>query len=124
MAAFGLDGDQSRVDPQLATMAFYHRCRPEDAEWATARLRPMPTATLIASTGEDPAWRRVPSTYIVCTDDQVIAPSTQRKMAAAAGSVVELDSDHSPFLSSPARLAEVLAGLADEVDGSPEPKGR
>jgi pimeloyl-ACP methyl ester carboxylesterase len=111
MSAIRMDGDQSSVDPKLATVAFYHRCRPEDAEWAIARLRPMPTATLAAPMAEDPAWRRVPSTYIVCTDDQIMSPPAQRKMAAGARSVVEIDSDHSPFLYCPAELAGILAGV-------------
>ena len=57
------------------------------------------------------AWRTVPSTYIVCTDDQMVPVSFQRRMAARAGATFELDSDHSPFLSAPGELADVLAPI-------------
>jgi pimeloyl-ACP methyl ester carboxylesterase len=51
----------------------------------------------------------VPSTYVVCTHDHAISPSLQRAMAAHAQEVVEWDSDHSPFLTRPTQLAELLA---------------
>jgi pimeloyl-ACP methyl ester carboxylesterase len=112
MAAIQSTSDQVFIDPAQATVAFYHRCRPEDAAWATARLRPMPVATLTTHASDRVAWRSVPSTYIVCSDDQIISPDRQRAMAALAGGTVEIDSDHSPFLSCPAELAGILAGIA------------
>lgn len=115
LAAVRMEGETASVDPASATVAFYHRCHPKDAEWATARLRAMPTATLAAPPPDHVAWRHVPSTYIVCTDDQIIDPTQQRVMAAQAGAIVELDSDHSPFLSCPADLAEALAAVAAGV---------
>ncbi|HET6966039.1 MAG TPA: alpha/beta fold hydrolase [Acidimicrobiales bacterium] len=115
LAALRMEGETASVDPAGATIAFYHRCAPDDAERATARLRPMPTAVLAAPPPDHVAWRHVPSTYIVCTDDQIISPAQQRVMAAQAGARVEMDSDHSPFLSCPAELAGVLAGIAAGV---------
>jgi pimeloyl-ACP methyl ester carboxylesterase len=58
-----------------------------------------------------PAWRSIPSTYIVCTQDRAFPPELQREVfAARASEVAELECSHSPFLSQPARLAELLAG--------------
>ena len=48
-------------------------------------------------------------TYVVCTRDNAISPGTQRFMAARAGQVVEWDTDHSPFLTRPGDLADLLA---------------
>jgi pimeloyl-ACP methyl ester carboxylesterase len=76
----------------------------------------MPTATLMAPLPERSAWRDVASTYIVCTDDQIIPPAAQRAMAAQASAIVELDSDHSPFLACPSELADVLAGVVSKVE--------
>lgn len=120
MAALRLGEVEASVDPDMATIAFYHRCSADDAAWATARLRPMPVTCLMAPLPEQPAWRRVPSTYILCTDDQIVSPTAQRAMSALAGETIEMDSDHSPFLSSPDALAEVLAGVAAAVT-SPKP---
>jgi hypothetical protein len=53
----------------------------------------------------------VPSTYIICTDDQILSVSAQEAMSANANRTVRIDSDHSPFLSCPTTLAEVLSGV-------------
>jgi Alpha/beta hydrolase family len=57
----------------------------------------------------DPAWMTVPSSYVVCADDRAVRPEAQRERAVLVGASVELDSDHSPFLSRPAELARVIA---------------
>lgn len=115
MAALRMDEEQAWIDSDQATTAFYHRCTPEDATWATAQLRSMPVATLMANMDQPAAWRTVPSTYIVCTDDQIVSPVNQRQMARNAGAVTEMDSDHSPFLSYPGELADTLAGIATRI---------
>lgn len=117
LAALRLEGETASVDPDGAVTAFYHRCAPEDAAWATAQLRPMPMAVLAAPLPDHVAWRHIPSTYVVCTDDQIIAPARQRDMAAHAGRVVEIDSDHSPFLARPGQLAAILDGVIGGVVG-------
>jgi len=107
------DDGESFIDPDKAIAAFYHRCPPGDAKWAVSRLRPMPFSTLAASGQPGKvAWRTVPSTYVLCSDDQIIAPDDQRRMAAQAGRCVELDADHSPFFSQVEKLADVLADTA------------
>ena len=111
MSAIVFDGDTASIDPSQAVAAFYHRCDPADGEWATARLRPMPIGTLSDSGEPEPAWRTVTSTYIVCDDDQILAPAAQEKMAAHATAVRHIDSDHSPFLACPADLADHLADI-------------
>ena len=118
MAAFRMEDDRAWIDPGQATTAFYHRCSPEDAAWATARLRPMPLTSLMAPMDEPAAWRQVPSTYVLCTDDQIVSPVNQREMARHAGDVIDMDSDHSPFLSCPGELADALAGIADRMGGT------
>lgn len=56
-----------------------------------------------------PAWRTVPSTYVVCTADRATPAAAQRAAAAPAGRVVELDTAHHPFLSAPTAFATALA---------------
>lgn len=58
-----------------------------------------------------PAWRTVPSTYVVCTADRATPAATQRAAAADAGRAVEIDTGHHPFLSRPALLAATLSAL-------------
>jgi pimeloyl-ACP methyl ester carboxylesterase len=68
--------------------------------------------------GEAPAavgWREHPSTYVVTTEDRVLSPDLQRRMARNAGSVVELRSGHFPLLSCAGELAHVIAAAARAV---------
>lgn len=109
MAAIHLDGPQAEFDREAARDAFYHRCTPADAAWAAAQLRPMPSALLMAAPPDEPAWRHLPSTYVVCTDDRILSLAAQSAMAVNATASVSIDSDHSPFLSCPVELARILA---------------
>ncbi len=72
------------------------------------RLRPM-TSMVPDGPIDDPAWTSVPSAYVVCADDRAVRPESQRERAALVGASVELDTDHSPFLSSPDALADFIA---------------
>jgi pimeloyl-ACP methyl ester carboxylesterase len=95
------------VDPGRLHEVFYADSDPSVAAGLAARLRPMPLDDPGAMTGT-PAWREVPSTYVICARDNAIAPATQRLMAARAGQMVEWDTDHSPFLTRPGAIADLL----------------
>jgi Alpha/beta hydrolase family len=86
----------------------FHRTSASLARLAEARLRPM-LSVVPAEPVAGPAWTTVPSSYVVCADDRAVRPEAQRERAALVGVSVELDSDHSPFLSRPAELAGVIA---------------
>jgi pimeloyl-ACP methyl ester carboxylesterase len=107
-----LDGGLVLPDPAQADTVFYTDCDEETRRWAKSHLRPQSAATM----GEPvqwPAWRRAPSTYVVCANDQALFADIQRNVfVPRAGEVVELQADHSPFLSQPGALADVLAARA------------
>jgi pimeloyl-ACP methyl ester carboxylesterase len=63
----------------------------------------------LVPTSLPPAWQLNPTTYVVCKQDHGVNPDDQRAMAARADDVVELDTSHSPFLSQPRRVADVIA---------------
>jgi pimeloyl-ACP methyl ester carboxylesterase len=53
----------------------------------------------------------VPCTYVLCTEDTILPPATQRGMAARLGvEPVELASDHAVFTLRPRQLAPLLVG--------------
>jgi len=110
-AAFAIGPDGVTVDPSRLHEVFCADSDPSVAEDLAARLRPMPLDDPGVMSGE-PAWKAVPSTYVVCARDNAIAPVTQRYMAARAGQVVEWDTDHSPFLTRPAEVADLLLSRA------------
>lgn len=100
----------SVVNPDLAFDAFYHDVDPEVAAQCAAQLRPFACAGWDrVETSVPPAWSLYPATYVVCTQDRAVNPDEQRAMAARAGDVVELDTSHSPFLSRPREVADVIA---------------
>jgi len=57
-------------------------------------------------------WREHPTTYVLTTRDLVFSSDLQRRMAAGATEVVEVDSGHMPLLSRPAELADAIARAA------------
>lgn len=57
---------------------------------------------------ENPAWLTVPSSYVVCTDDQAVLLKQQRMRASWAQHSVELDADHSPFFSASKDTADFI----------------
>jgi pimeloyl-ACP methyl ester carboxylesterase len=71
------------------------------------------------SMGTDPgvclarvAWNDVPSTYLVCVDDQALPVTAQREWAKQATEAVEWPSDHSPQHSHPNLVVDLLERLA------------
>jgi pimeloyl-ACP methyl ester carboxylesterase len=107
------DGTASFL-PEAAKRVFYHRCAPDIQEWAVARLSPQPVRASFSAIRTTPArLGSVRKHFIQCTDDRVVPITSQRTMAGRLGfaSVVSVESDHSPFLSKPAELAEVMTRI-------------
>ena len=95
-------------DLAQAPQIFYSDCDAATQSWATGLLRPQCGA---AYTGivSHPGWKDIPSTYVVCAADQGVPPDWQRGvLAARLDRAVELNCSHSPFLSQPATLADLL----------------
>jgi pimeloyl-ACP methyl ester carboxylesterase len=55
------------------------------------------------------------TTYVICEQDQAVPPTAQEAMSSSADRVERLPSSHSPLLSMPDRLAEVLGHAATRV---------
>lgn len=99
-------------DLALAHALFYGDCDAQTQRAATERLRPMPVAPFTEPVGE-PGWRAFPSTYVVCAHDGALPPELQRDVfAPRADEAIELEASHSPFLSQPERLSDLLAARA------------
>ena len=100
--------------PGIIREAFYGDCDDAIAAAAMSRLSPEPLKPLVAKlkvTAE--GFGSVPRSYIECTRDRTISLAAQRRMQATwpCEPVYTLESDHSPFLSHPRELAEVLCRL-------------
>jgi pimeloyl-ACP methyl ester carboxylesterase len=67
---------------------------------------------LASFTGEEgaPAWKTIPSWYLVCTNDQMIPPPAQEFMAKRMGATVRsVASSHAAFMSKPEAVADIIA---------------
>ncbi|OZF25700.1 hypothetical protein CH296_26675 [Rhodococcus sp. 14-2496-1d] len=113
-----LSSDEKWIElhPQNAVPAFYNRCRDDQVARSLRRLRPFGIAAQHEKI-TTAAWRTVPTSYIVCTDDRAMAPAYQRELAALVGDSVELDADHSAFYSATDQVVDRLDELARRVAG-------
>ena len=96
------------LDPLDPVTRFYHDVRdPELIKTAISRLRhqswPSFTQPLTRA-----AWRDLPSTFVVLGQDRAIPVPAQEAMAQRATRIRRMDTSHSPFLSQPAQLAELI----------------
>lgn len=99
------------IDPDHAVAAFYHDCAPDVASAAIERLRPQ-SLTALGGKVDAAAWREKPSTYVVCTEDRALPAALQRSNAARIGESVDWPTSHSPFLSRPELVADLLVELS------------
>ena len=97
-----------RLDALAGT--FLHDCDPEIQRQATGKTARQSLAVL-EQTVQSAAWHHVPSTYLVCAEDRGTPADLQREYAGRAGSVVELNAGHHPFLSQPGAVRDLVLGL-------------
>jgi pimeloyl-ACP methyl ester carboxylesterase len=63
-----------------------------------------------------PAWKTLPSWYLVATDDEAIPPDAERQFAARMGATtVEIPSSHVPMVSHPGDVAQLIETAAEAV---------
>jgi pimeloyl-ACP methyl ester carboxylesterase len=110
-----IDGLTCTIRPDVIRELVYGNCTPEDAARATRLLVPQPLiafSTPVHVTGE--RFGRIPKFYIQCSQDRILSPSLQRKMAVTTPceQIFSIDADHSPFLSAPDELASQLLHIA------------
>jgi len=80
-----------------------------------ASQRPAALATGIEPSGT-PAWRTIPSWFLVGTQDQIITATAQRAMAKRAGSTVtEYDAGHLGLITQPGTVTRVIERAAAAV---------
>ena len=96
-----------RVRPELLADTFLQDCDAEVRTQAPAHLARQSVQVIGQPVGAA-AWHDVPSTYLVCAQDQGTPAGRQREFARRAGRVVELDAGHHPMLSRPAAVCDLV----------------
>jgi pimeloyl-ACP methyl ester carboxylesterase len=101
------------IDHDIARAMFYGDCDELAAKAELDRLRPQ-SAYPALQPFQLAEFASVPTTYVVCSEDQILRPEWSRQTADRLGAeLIELPGDHSPFYSRPSVLADVLLGLAN-----------
>ena len=61
-----------------------------------------------------PAWKSLPSWYLVATNDEAIPPDAERHFAARMGATtVEIASSHVPMVSHPDEVVALIESAAN-----------
>jgi pimeloyl-ACP methyl ester carboxylesterase len=91
----------------------------EQASVMAATQKPFAGSIFGASVEGAPAWRTIPSWYVVARNDRVIKPELQRFMAQRMGArTSELDSSHVAYISHPTEVAHLIEEAASSVAGA------
>jgi pimeloyl-ACP methyl ester carboxylesterase len=106
------DEQELSLVPGRPEELFYNDCSPEDTADAVRRLEPQ-SLPAMRQPLRSVAWRDVPSTYVICDQDNAIPVVAQEYMAKRAGDVRRMDASHSPFLSRPDEVVALITELAD-----------
>jgi pimeloyl-ACP methyl ester carboxylesterase len=104
------EGGTFTVRPEGLAETFLQDCDPEIQREAIER-RARQSLAVLQQPVRSAAWQDAPSTYLVCAEDRGTPADLQRQHAGRAGSVVELDAGHHPFLSQPAAVRDLILGL-------------
>ena len=97
-----------------ARCAFTHATDADHEVWRRKR-RPMSIGRDRSIAFDRVGWEAIPSTYIVCGQDRCLDPAAQRHWATRATNVIERPYDHSPGVSRPDEIADLLAMIAADT---------
>jgi pimeloyl-ACP methyl ester carboxylesterase len=92
---------------------------PVKARVMHAVQQPLSASTLGDVMGA-PAWKSLPSWYLVATDDQAIPPDAERQFAARMGATtVEVASGHCAMVSHPDDVVKLIVTAAEATRATP-----
>jgi pimeloyl-ACP methyl ester carboxylesterase len=105
-------GVNTTINPLLFSTVFAQDVSSREARVMAATQHP---ATLASGAGKSgiPAWRTIPSWYMVARNDRTIPPAVERFMARRAGATtVEIASSHAAHVAHPAEVAGLILTAA------------
>ena len=107
------------ISPEGAIHHFYNDLPTKEGQAWALRVKPAAFPVLVSQVHRtahaQPVFQKRRS-YIHCKKDTALGFDLQKRFVAASGiqRVVTLDTDHSPFLSMPKKLAEIVV---EQIDG-------
>ncbi|GAA3244534.1 alpha/beta hydrolase [Streptomyces lavendulae] len=91
----------------------------EDEARIMAVTQKAPLASTFGDPVSDPAWRTKPCWYQVSTQDRMIHPDNERRMAARMDprKTIELDASHASPASQPGPVTDLIEATANDLAG-------
>ncbi|SKU31973.1 alpha/beta hydrolase [Mycobacteroides abscessus subsp. abscessus] len=91
---------------------------PEDEAFIMAVTQKAPLASTFGDPVTSPAWKVKPSWYQVSTQDRMIHPDNERKMAQRMSprQTIELPASHASLASQPTAVADLIDAAAASID--------
>ena len=78
--------------------------------------QPLSTTVLSDVVMNPPAWKSLPSWYMITTDDEALPPDVQRLFANRMGAnIVEVPSGHLAMVSHPAEVVKLVETAAESA---------
>jgi pimeloyl-ACP methyl ester carboxylesterase len=97
--------------------AFAQNASAEDRAVLAAVQRPISLNCITVPVGR-PLWKDIPSWFLVAEDDRMIAPETQRYMAARMKATIKAFAvDHTPGVTAPTAVVDVIREAIQSVTG-------
>jgi homoserine acetyltransferase len=101
--------------------AMYHDVEPKEAKELISKLRPHAVATITDKT-RSAAWKKIPTSYLVCEDDKVFPAHDQDGIIAMIKEQrADVESErlfvgHSPYIVKPDAVAAFIRRAAGEKE--------
>jgi pimeloyl-ACP methyl ester carboxylesterase len=106
------------IDREGFPKAFAGDVDPVEASVMAAVQGPLSVKSFAEQSGA-PAWKHLPSWYMVATNDQMIPPEAEKLMAQRMGATVRsVSASHAVMVSHPKEVADLIIAAADSVEKS------
>jgi len=101
-------------DPAVFPQAFAQDLPPARSAFLAAAQVP-PAGAAFGSKVSQPAWKTRRSWYVLSTEDRIIPPAAQRRMATRAkAAITEVRASHAVYISQPDAVADAIDAAARE----------
>jgi pimeloyl-ACP methyl ester carboxylesterase len=95
--------------------AFAADVNPVEAQVMAATQKPLSMESFVAEAGP-PAWKHIPSWYLISTNDQMIPPQAQEFMARRMGAAIKsVPASHALMVSNPRVVADIIIAASQSV---------
>lgn len=103
--------------------AFVADATDDEAYVMSVVQKPLSVASFTGTEGT-PAWKSIPSWYLVCTEDQMIPPPAQQFLAQRMNATVRtVAASHAVFMAKAQEVADIIVLAAESVSEADAPQG-